>query len=151
MPDTLHGGGGNDLQNGGQGNDLLVGGFGADTLNGQNGSDILRGKHGADLLRGGQGRDTLDGGIGADTLAGGLGPDLFIFSLGRDVILDFDTGGNADRIDLGQASGINGWRDLSRNHMEQSGRDITIIDDEGHALTLRNIEVASLDRWDFVF
>ncbi|MBE3638150.1 calcium-binding protein [Mangrovicoccus algicola] len=149
--DTLTGGLGSDMFQGGTGHDLLDGGLGRDMLNGGTGSDLVRGGFGADFLRGGLGDDRLEGGFGADTLMGGLGSDLFVFSPGQDVILDFDVTGDAERIDISRASGIGGWKDLSRNHMDQSGRDIVIHDDAGHTLTLRGIEIALLDRSDFLF
>jgi serralysin len=85
------------------GDDRLYGRNGQDLLEGGNGDDYMDGGSGDDTLRGGDGDDELKGYKGADELVGGSGSDTFVFKgineLG-DTILDFDTNGDEDLIDI---------------------------------------------------
>jgi len=110
--DALFGMAGNDTLNGGSSWDSLLGGTGDDTINagggndwirGEDGNDILNGQDGRDRIFGEAGNDTINGGNDLDTLTGGLGDDIFDYNalseIG-DVITDFETGANADALDL---------------------------------------------------
>ncbi len=119
-PDTIDGGGGNDLINSGggddtvdggsgkdeivtgDGDDRVVGGSGADYIDLGRGDDIAQGGSGQDTIYGGLGNDTIeggahtdwvDGGSGADTVSGNGGDDVVIGGLGDDV-LNSGTGSN---------------------------------------------------------
>jgi VCBS repeat-containing protein len=72
--------------------DVLQGGDGNDTLNGGVGNDHLMGDHG---------NDSLDGGVGNDTLEGGDDNDKYIYNSGGGSDIVYDTGGDADYIQLG--------------------------------------------------
>lgn len=69
----------------------------------------------------------LDGRKGNDKLIGNAGADTFVFgrSYGRDKILDFNPE-EGDRIDLSKAVGIRGFRDLMKNHLEDTGAHVRI-------------------------
>jgi len=110
--DSLFGMAGNDTLNGGSSWDSLLGGTGDDTINagggndwirGEDGNDILNGQDGRDRIFGEAGNDIINGGNDLDTLTGGLGDDIFDYNalseIG-DVITDFETGANADALDL---------------------------------------------------
>jgi Ca2+-binding RTX toxin-like protein len=99
---------------GGSGNDTIYGGAQADSLSGSSGVDMLFGNGGADTINGGSEGDLIAGGAGGDVLRGGAGGDLFVFRFGDngDDIMDWNTGGAHDGIDLRQvfdSGGYNGY------------------------------------------
>ena len=161
--DRLDGGAGNDMLRGGRGDDTLVGGeghdnligwLGADDLSGGAGNDklgagagddLLAGGAGNDALRGGAGADRLDGGEGADTLTGGQGEDIFVFDdrSGVDVIEDFENGVDAIQFMIQSF----GFDDLAILEEE----DDVIIEHEGGAIRLKNVDAEDLDPGDFQF
>jgi len=157
--DTLIGNGGGDRLQGDDGKDALVGGFGNDELFGNGKDDRLQGDDGKDALFGGFGNDELIGNgkadilageNGNDTLTGGFGNDDFVFAdnFGGDIVTDFGQG--ADEIDLSAVSGINGFTDLSNNHLSQSGSD-AVITDGADTITLENVNINDLGADDFGF
>lgn len=149
--DSLSGGNGSDDISGDADNDVLEGGAGKDTLSGGNGEDTLLGGNGKDDLKGGGKSDVLDGGGDNDTMNGGGDSDLFVFSEGDDEIKDFDANDDDEKIDLSGVGSINGFSDLSNNHMAQVGNDVVIDDLGGNTLTLLGVDLADLDKIDFVF
>ena len=172
--DSLFGNAGDDTLNGGSTWDSLIGGTGNDTVNGGGGNDWIRGEDGNDTLNGQDGRDRmfgeagndrLVGGNGQDTMAGGAGDDIFEYDalseLG-DTITDFETGANADQIDLITlltAVGYGGSDALGdgRVRAQQSGADTIVeIDTSGSSdyariATLQNVTATELiaDNWIF--
>jgi Ca2+-binding RTX toxin-like protein len=149
--DRLFGGQGNDRLDGGKGTDRLFGGEGRDILNGGIGADALSGQNGLDRLNGGKGNDRLDGGAGNDTLTGGLGADTFVFSTGTDRVTDFDITNTGDRIDLSALTAITDFTDLVDNHLRDVDGDAVIDDLLGNTLTLRGIDVDTLEESHFLF
>lgn len=113
--------------------------------------EIIGGK-GRNVLKGGTGGDRIDGKAGNDRLTGGDGGDTFVLGkgYGRDVITDFDPS-EGDVIDLSGAVGIRNFRDLVRNHAEDTGRNLVITADDGSVLVLRNMDAEDLGRDMFVF
>lgn len=108
--DRALGGAGDDTMRGGAGNDKLDGGIGNDKVYGDDGNDLVDGGDGDDLVFGGKGDDIVRGGLGEDEMTGGAGCDIFAFcevdlNCG-DYITDFDTGLNADQIDLSNVDGL---------------------------------------------
>ncbi len=150
--DEFRGGAGRDALFGEGGDDMLFGGATRDTLNGGSGDDTLNGGKGRDTLIGNSGRDILDGGKSADVLTGGVGGDTFVFAgqFGDDVVTDFNAISNKEKIDLTGAAGIGGFRDLSTNHMTQVGDDVVIEDSKGNTITLLDVDLADLDKGDFL-
>lgn len=172
--DALYGNAGDDTLNGGSVADTLIGGTGNDTINGDGGNDWVRGEDGNDILNGEAGRDrmfgevgddTLRGGDDIDTLTGGLGDDVFDYNalseIG-DVITDFETGANADSLDLIgilSAVGYAGSDALGDGRVRaiQSAADTLVqIDTTGSndystVTTLQNIDQVDLtvDNWIF--
>lgn len=142
--DQASGRGGNDLILGQGGNDRLMGGSGADTLNGGMGQDRLLGGAGADRLVGFRGNDLLQGGGGADTLIGGAGADRLIFTDrgGRDRVVGFTPG--TDRIDLSGLTEITSLRDLTTDHLTETGRSLIIDDHAGSVITLAGVTLDDL-------
>lgn len=149
--DSIWGDGGFDKLFGDGGRDKLFGGNGNDVLSGGKGNDLLRGDKGRDILRGGDGKDVLNGGKGNDKMTGGSGPDTFIFSSGADRITDFNAANNLEKIDLSGLSSIKGYKDLKNNHLSELGGDVVITSANGSTLTLDGLEIADLDRGDFIF
>ncbi len=100
-PETIYGGGGDDIINGRNGSDTIYGGSGDDTINGDSIGDTLYGGSGNDTIGGGSGNDTIIGGFGADSITGGANSDtiryLDLLDTG-DTITDFKSG--TDKIDL---------------------------------------------------
>ncbi len=93
--DVISGLGGNDYIDALDGNDVIDGGAGNDDIYAGTGDDILIGGAGDDFLDGEGGNDTFTGGSGEDTF------DFNEFLLGDvSVITDFETGSNADQLDL---------------------------------------------------
>ncbi len=149
--DTLEGEYNDDTLKGGAGKDTLDGGMGNDKLFGNTGNDDLDGGAGKDTLRGGGGNDTLDGGAGNDLLIGGKGGDTFVFGGGADRIGDFNTDQAGEVIDLGNADGINNFRDLTANHAVDTRAGVLISDDAGNSLLLKGIATSDLQADDFLF
>jgi Ca2+-binding RTX toxin-like protein len=153
--DLLEGGGGNDTLRGGKRGDILLGDIGGatgdDRLWGGDGSDTFYAGGRDDRIWGGVGADIFHSGRGDDRMWGGGGADLFVFSRrdGDDVVLDFDA---QDKIDLTAFSGIENWRDLKAQHIDQDGRDLVILGRHGEdTLTLKHTTLADLDRADVLF
>ena len=112
--DQMLGGNGDDLMYGGAGNDKMSGEEGNDYVYGDAGNDLVAGGGGDDNVFGGNGDDIVRGGPGQDTLYGGAGCDVFVFcgvalDCG-DIIADFETGRDADQIDLSNIVGLDGIR-----------------------------------------
>jgi len=151
--DTLNGGRGNDIIRAGSDNDQLSGAAGRDRLFGNSGQDQLFGNKGNDRLYGNNGRDTLNGGSGDDLLKGGGQADTFVFSgaFGNDTIQDFSEHKNAEKIDLSGVEEITGRRDLRDHHMSQDGDDVVIQDGIGNTITLLDVDMSDLGRYDFIF
>jgi serralysin len=172
--DALFGNAGDDTLNGGSVADTLIGGTGIDTINGAGGNDWIRGEDGNDILNGEAGRDrmfgeagndTLRGGDDLDTLTGGAGDDIFDYNalseIG-DTITDFETGANADSLDLIgilSAVGYSGSDALGDGRVRalQSGSDTLVqIDTTGSndystVATLQSINAVDIttDNWVF--
>lgn len=152
--DKLEGNGGKDVLKGGNGLDKLFGGTQSDKLYGGKHADKLYGNKGGDSIFGGKGRDVIVGGVGNDKLNGGFGDDKFVFATGDglDVIRDFDArGASHDYVDLSDLVKITTWWDLKTNHMTQSGDDVLIDGRNGDAIVLQNVDLADLDKGDFIF
>lgn len=139
---------GNHLRNrlaGGANNDRLFGGSGADSVLGGDGND---------KLHGGSGRDRLNGGRGRDELSGDSGADIFVFRgrFGSDTITDFDTTSSREVIDCRGINSIRSYRDLVSNHLSENFDGDAVID-AAHAgqVTLLNVSLDELDRFDFIF
>jgi len=148
-PDDIDGKGGNDELRGRAGNDELDGGFGHDKLFGAAGNDDLDGESGNDSLFGGAGHDWLDGGVGNDVLSGGAGRDTFSFERfdGKDVVKDFTIGTDRVEIDI---DGIRDFGDLTiRNNAK--GAAVVSWGQDGHSVTLKGVDAASLSAADFLF
>lgn len=160
--DRVWGGTGHDWITGGSGNDHLTGGYspgervdhdGDDMVFGNAGHDVLNGGSGNDSLYGGGGRDVLRGGTGNDYLSGGGGSDRFVFGddSDSDLVRGFNANRNSEDIDLSNVSAISSFRDLSRNHMQQEGRDVIIDDGDNTRIILLNVDLDDLGRGDFIF
>lgn len=154
--DGLRGDAGRDRLNGSLGEDTLWGGADDDRLNGGASDDQLFGEDGNDYLIGGAGNDLLDGGAGNDLMSGGLGVDTFVFNGGHDVIHDFDTGdggapegGLSDQIVV-DVAGVDSFEDLL-DTATTSGSAVTFEFNTDDSLTLRDIELASLEADMFSF
>jgi Ca2+-binding RTX toxin-like protein len=144
---------GNDIIRGMGGNDNLFTGDGNDKLFGNIGNDILDGGEGRDTINGGTGRDTIYGGAANDRLTGGTGYDVFVFADGdgKDVITDFNALHRFEDIDLSGVTAIKGFWDLMTNHIDQVGADVIILDGAGLRITLLGVDLADLDKGDFIF
>ncbi|WP_299848864.1 matrixin family metalloprotease [uncultured Roseovarius sp.] len=150
--DTLNGGSGNDRLAGDFGNDLLQGETGNDTLSGQGGEDTLEGGDGDDLLRGGNRRDTLEGGTGDDVLEGNEFADTFIFADGHgdDRIVDFNTAGTFEVIDLRGVSALNDFADVTAAATNTAG-GVLIDTGGGDSILLSGVWRGQLAADDFLF
>ncbi|MCB1447768.1 MAG: hypothetical protein KDJ87_18785, partial [Rhizobiaceae bacterium] len=116
--------------------------------------DTFRGNKKANTLDGTDGSDILDGKQGNDTLTGGDSSDRFVFKTGydRDAITDFAaTGTEHDVVDLRGLSSVKNWNDLVQHHMSQVGDDVVINGLKGDVLTLQHVQLADLDKGDFLF
>ena len=144
---------GNDIIRGMGGNDNLFTGDGNDKLFGNTGNDILDGGEGRDTINGGTGRDTIYGGAANDRLTGGTGYDVFVFADGdgKDVITDFNALHRFEDIDLSGVTAIKGFGDLMANHISQVGSDVIILDGASLLITLLGVDLADLDKGDFIF
>lgn len=152
--DRIDGKDGGDKIKGDDGNDRLNGGKGDDKVYGGSGHDQINGGSGADKLFGNKGRDTIKTGTGDDVATGGDGEDVFVFVTGdgADEVKDFDAiGSKHDVIDLSGMDTIKGWKDLSNNHIAQVGADVVIDAEGGDTITLTGVNLADLDKADFVF
>ena len=168
--DTIVGRGGNDLLYGGSDDDELNGGSGADRLEGNSGNDHLKGKSDRDVLIGGKGEDTLEGGTGKDKLKGGWDKDvldggsdndwmkggsdadIFVFqnNHGNDAIADFNAKISGEKIDLGDVSGFNSFRDVKNAATQKSG-NVLIETSDDSSILLYNVNLGDLDSTDFLF
>ena len=141
-----------DIISGTQNADVLQGLAENDLIRAFGGNDLLEGGAGNDRMFAGSGRDTLIGGKGNDLLVGGKGADDFIFAgrFGDDRIRDFDTASDKEDIDLSGVSQIRNWRDLQNRHLTQDGDD-AVIKAGGNSITVLNVDIADLERSDFLF
>ena len=172
--DSLFGNAGDDTLHGGLSWDSLIGDTGNDTVNGSGGDDWIRGEDGNDTLNGDGGRDRIMGEAGndrlvggdvQDTLTGGTGDDIFewnaLSELG-DTVTDFETGANADQLDLITlltAVGYGGSDALGDGHVraQQNGGDTNVeIDTSGASDYVRVARLQSViateliaDNWIF--
>lgn len=151
--DDRNGTGRNDTITGGKHADHIRGFKGSDTIEGRGGQDRLFGHDGDDSLSGGGGADRINGGRGDDILAGGGKPDVFVFQreFGNDTILDFETAGKKEKIDLSGVSTIRSFLDLKRNHISEVDSDTVISDNKGNDITLLNVSMDDLKANDFIF
>ena len=110
------------------------------------------GTRGDDRLIGNTFDNVLDGKRGNDRLTGDDGADTFVFGrkYGRDVITDFDPA-EGDMIDLSDAVGIRNFKDLIKNHLRETGDNVTIRADDGSVLVIRNIDADDLGSDMFIF
>jgi Ca2+-binding RTX toxin-like protein len=151
--DLLKGAWGDDKLYGESGNDKLKGGTGNDKLVGGSGIDALYGEAGNDTLKGGSGEDRLLGGTGDDVLTGGRHADLFVFRTGWgvDTITDFDAkGGVHDTLNLRGLISVRNGSDLKNNHLEVDGDDVVVNGRNGDVVVLQNVDLADLDKGDFI-
>ena len=101
----------------------LLGSDGDNILTGTAWNDQLSGGAGNDTLNGGAGADVLSGGTGNDSLAGGLGSDTYAFDRGEGKDTISDTGGDADRLQLGSGVSLSDlWLKWSK-----TGTEITSV------------------------
>ncbi|MGD9863297.1 MAG: hypothetical protein AB7S99_08795 [Pseudodonghicola sp.] len=133
--------------------DTIIGSGAKNLLEGLGGNDVLKGLGGNDTLLGGAGLDRLDGGAGNDRLVGGAQADRFIFSgdFGNDTIVDFQTAGTKEKIDLSQVTEIRNFSDLVNNHLSDVNGTAVIDDGAGNTITLSGVAVADLAANDFLF
>ncbi len=134
-------------------NDKITGSGGKNRLDGLSGNDVLNGMGNNDTLIGGLGRDKLIGGGGDDILEGGGGNDRFVFKakFGDDTILDFQTKGKLEKIDLSGVKPIKSFLDLKNNHLTEVNGDAVIDDGNGNTITLDGVAKADLSANDFLF
>jgi Ca2+-binding RTX toxin-like protein len=116
-----------------------------DILIGSSARDWLWGGRGDDVLKGRGGQDLLDGDKGDDRLTGGGGSDLFVFHSrdGNDTITDFDADGGGKQQDY---LGVDSMNDLS---IHKSGSDTVIEFDDGHTVTLQDVQRSHVSDADF--
>jgi Ca2+-binding RTX toxin-like protein len=124
----------------GNGDDLYDGRLGQLTgsIDGYDGNDRILAGAGNQRIFGGFGDDLLSGGSGADELTGGFGRDTFRYEtgFGQDVILDFDTSGVHDYIDV---AGYSAYQSIA-----QQGADVLITFAPGDTLLLRNVLLSAI-------
>ncbi len=139
---------GNDTLYGRAGNDELFGEFGNDFLDGGRGDDVLTTGFGNNTLFGGDGNDTLIVAGGINTLNGGSGSDTFVFSVDQATITDFSRSEN-DRIRIDRGD-INNWADVQAV-IATSNQSDTLAFNGSSNLTLRGVDINSLEESDFIF
>lgn len=99
----------------------------------------------SNMLIGAAGADTLIGGGGADFMTGGAGADAFMVSAdGSSVISDFTVG---DKVLLA-GDDFASFADLQAA-LAQSGADTVLHFSDGHTLTLKGVDAASLTAASF--
>ena len=99
----------------------------------------------SNMLTGAAGADTLIGGGGADFMTGGAGADAFMVSVdGSSVISDFTAG---DKVVLA-GDDFASFADLQAA-LAQSDADTVLHFPDGHTLTLRGVDAASLTAASF--
>ncbi len=168
--DTIYGEGGNDYLRGGNGNDLVDGGIGNDHIFGANQEDVLYGGEGNDIVRGGYqsdtifggggddyivgggGFDVLTGGEGNDTLTGAFNADRFVFedNHGHDVVLDFEADSRPEKLVFNDLSTMNSVSDVLGASVQQ-GANVVITTSANSSITLIDVQLSSLDEFDFIF
>ena len=82
------------------------------------------------------------------------GADRFIFNgkFGNDTVVDFQTAGKAEKVDLSGVSSIKHFRDLKNNHLsENADGDAVISDNRGNSITLEGVSMTDLSGNDFLF
>ncbi|MGX5735212.1 family 16 glycoside hydrolase [Bosea thiooxidans] len=158
--DIVDGGSGDDVVDGGTGNDTIKAGSGDDTVDGDAGDDVIDAGSGDDLISAGAGNDSVDagsgddriaGGAGDDVLTGGSGHDAFVFAagFGKDVISDFKTTGtSSDVLEFSTDVFADAAAALAAAH--QDGSDVVFTIDADTTLTLKNVQLASLNDFHFV-
>ena len=111
-----------------------------------------RGTRRNDNLVGSDFDNIMDGRRGNDRLTGNGGADTFVLGAkyGRDVIMDFNPE-EGDRIDLSNAVGIRGFRDLMNHHVVDIGEHLKILADDGSVLIIRDFEPGELSKDMFLF
>jgi len=116
-----------------------------DILIGSSARDWLWGGRGDDVIKGRGGQDLLDGDKGDDRLTGGGGSDLFVFHNrdGHDTITDFDADGGGKSQDY---IGVDSMNDFS---IHKSGNDTVIEFDDGHSVTLLDVQRSHVSDADF--
>ena len=131
------------------GNDIRVG-AGNDKVSAGGGNDRVFGDAGNDTLAGDAGDDRLDGGQGIDMLAGGLGKDVFAYAAGygADTILDFFKRDD-DAIDFTRTVGVGSLLDVIARGIQVMA-DAVFDFGNGDRLTVKNVEIASLQASDFI-
>ncbi len=159
--DALDGGSGDDVVNGGLGIDTIKAGSGNDRIDAGQGNDVIDAGSGDDTILAGSGNDVVDagsgddrivGGAGDDALTGGSGHDVFVFAagFGKDTIRDFKTtGSSADVLEF--ATDVFANFDAATAAAHQQGSDVVFTVDADTSLTLKNVELASLQADDFHF
>ncbi|MGX5735209.1 ExeM/NucH family extracellular endonuclease [Bosea thiooxidans] len=158
--DNLDGGSGDDVVDGGAGNDTIKAGSGIDTIDAGAGDDVIDAGSGNDVILAGAGNDVVDagsgddriaGGAGDDVLTGGSGHDAFVFAagFGKDVISDFKTTGSSSDV-LEFSSEVFADAAAALEAADQVGSDVVFTIDVNTTLTLKNVQLASLNDFHFV-
>ncbi len=159
--DALRGGNGDDIVYGGTGNDNIFGAAQSDTLYGGDGNDVIRGgfqadtiygDSGNDYIVGGGGFDLLVGGEGNDTLSGAFNADRFVFedNHGNDMVMDFETNSRPEKLVFSDHSTMNSLGDVLGASVQQ-GANVVIYTGAGSSVTLIDVQLSSLDAFDFIF
>lgn len=146
---------GDDVMNGTAGDDILIGHAGSDALFAGEGNDALHGGDTGDSVPG-DGGDRLDGGPGDDLLNGGAGGDTFVFGpgYGEDQIFWFEDG--IDIIDvrgfgLAEFDELRDSATITQGEFA-SGASFLLLDfGGGDLLTVAGLDLAGMDRSDFMF
>ncbi|MGX5734984.1 metallophosphoesterase [Bosea thiooxidans] len=158
--DNLDGGSGDDVVDGGTGNDTIKAGSGIDSIDAGAGDDVIDAGSGNDVILAGAGNDVVDagsgddriaGGAGDDVLTGGSGHDAFVFAagFGKDVISDFKTTGSSSDV-LEFSSDVFADFEAALEAADQVGSDVVFTIDANTTLTLKNIQLTSLNDFHFV-
>ncbi|PZR95048.1 MAG: hypothetical protein DI537_06055 [Stutzerimonas stutzeri] len=167
--DALAGADGDDLLDGGSGDDAVTGGLGVDTIKAGSGNDAIDAGEGNDVIDAGSGDDSIlagagndvvdagsgddriAGGAGNDTLTGGSGHDRFVFTpgFGKDVISDFKTTGTSSDVLAFSADVFDDFED-ALEAADQVGADVMFTIDANTTLTLKNVQLSSLNDFHFV-
>ena len=141
---------GNDTITGNAAGNEIRAGAGNDKVSAGSGNDRVFGAAGNDTLAGDAGNDLLDGGQGIDMLAGGLGKDVFAYAAGygADTILDYFKRDD-DAIDFTRMAGVGSLLDVIARGIQVMA-DAVFDFGNGDRLTVKNVQVASLEASDFI-
>lgn len=168
--DTIAGGAGDDAIDGGSGDDVLEGGLGSDAIKAGSGDDrveagegddVIDAGSGDDAILAGAGNDTVDGGsgddrivggAGDDRLSGGSGHDVFVFAagFGKDTVADFRTTGSSSDI-LEFSVDVFADFEAAMEAADQVGADTVFTVDAQTSLTLKGVQLSTLQNDDFRF